>query len=201
MKKDYIENSMWSEEKVIDYLKSNLKPKRLKHVFGVVDSIDALAVKYGIDREKARFSALYHDILKENSANNLIDYIRENGEDPGELLHASKVLHSQAGAIFARVEGGVIDEDILNAIRYHTTGREEMSTLEKMLYLADVIEAGRDYEGVDRLRDLSMKDLDLAMLHALNSSLRFLEERNEYILIASVRARNYYLALTRQRLI
>lgn len=201
MKKDYIENSMWSEEKVIDYLKSNLKPKRLKHVFGVVDSIDALAVKYGIDREKARFSALYHDILKENSANHLIDYIRENGEDPGELLHASKVLHSQAGAIFARVEGGVIDEDILNAIRYHTTGREEMSVLEKMLYLADVIEAGRDYEGVDRLRDLSMKDLDLAMLHALNSSLRFLEERNEYILIASVRARNYYLTLTRQRLI
>lgn len=201
MKKDYIENNMWSEEKVIEYLKSNLKPKRLKHVFGVVDSIDALAVKYGVDREKARFSALYHDILKENSASHLIDYIRENGEDPGELLHASKVLHSQAGAIFARVEGGVLDEDILNAIRYHTTGREEMSTLEKMLYLADVIEAGRDYEGVDRLRDLSMKDLDLAMLHALNSSLRFLEERNEYILIASVRARNYYLALTRQRLI
>lgn len=199
MKKDYIENNMWSEEKVIEYLKSNLKPKRLKHVFGVVDSIDALAVKYGVDREKARFSALYHDILKENSASHLIDYIRENGEDPGELLHASKVLHSQAGAIFARVEGGVLDEDILNAIRYHTTGREEMSTLEKMLYLADVIEAGRDYEGVDRLRDLSMKDLDLAMLHALNSSLRFLEERNEYILIASVRARNYYLTLTRQR--
>lgn len=201
MEKDYIDNNMWSEEKVIDYLKNNLKPKRLKHVFGVVDSIDALAVKYGIDREKARFSALYHDILKETSANRLIEYIRENGEDPGELLNANKVLHSQAGAIFARVEGGILDEDILNAIRYHTTGREEMSTLEKMLYLADVIEAGRDYEGVDRLRDLSMKDLDLAMLHALNSSLRFLEERNEYILISSVRARNYYLTLTRQRML
>ena len=199
MEKDYIENNMWSEEKVIDYLKNNLKPKRLKHVFGVVDSIDALAVKYGIDREKAHFSALYHDILKESSAVRLIEYIRENGEDPGELLHASKVLHSQAGAIFARVEGGILDEDILNAIRYHTTGREEMSTLEKMLYLADVIEAGRDYEGVDRLRDLSMKDLDLAMLHALNSSLRFLEERNEYILISSVSARNYYLTITRER--
>lgn len=199
MEKDYIENSMWSEEKVIDYLKNNLKPKRLKHVFGVADSIDALAVRYGIDREKARFSALYHDILKENSASRLIAYIRENGEEPGELLNASKVLHSQAGAIFARVEGGVLDEDILNAIRYHTTGREDMSTLEKMLYLADVIEAGRDYEGVDRLRDLSMKDLDLAMLHALNSSLRFLEERNEYILISSVRARNYYLTITRER--
>lgn len=200
MEKNYIGNNMWSEEQVIDYLKNNLKPKRLKHVFGVADSIDALAVKYGIDREKARFSALYHDILKENSAIRLIEYIRENGEDPGELLHASKVLHSQAGAIFARVEGGILDEDILNAIRYHTTGREEMSTLEKILYLADVIEAGRDYEGVDRLRDLSMKDLDLAMLHALNSSLRFLEERNEYILISSVRARNYYLTLTRERI-
>jgi len=192
---------MWSDEKIIDYLKNNLKPKRLKHVFGVVDSIDALALKYGIDRNKARLSALYHDILKENSANRLIEYIRENGEDPGELLHAGKVLHSQAGAIFARVEGGILDEDILNAIRYHTTGREEMSTLEKMLYLADVIEAGRDYEGVDRLRDLSMKDLDLAMLHALNSSLRFLEDRNDYILISSVRARNYYLMLTRKQML
>ena len=197
MEKDYIENSMWSEEKVIDYLNNNLKPKRLKHVFGVVDSIDALAVKYGVDREKARFSALYHDILKENSVSHLIAYIRDNGEDPGELLNASKVLHSQAGAIFARVEGGILDEDILNAIRYHTTGREEMSILEKMLYLADVIEVGRDYKGVDQLRDLSMKDLDLAMLHALNSSLRFLEERNEYILISTVKARNYYLTLTR----
>jgi len=201
LEKDYIGNNMWSDEKIIDYLKNNLKPKRLKHVFGVVDSIDALALKYGIDRNKARLSALYHDILKENSANRLIEYIRENGEDPGELLHAGKVLHSQAGAIFARVEGGILDEDILNAIRYHTTGREEMSTLEKMLYLADVIEAGRDYEGVDRLRDLSMKDLDLAMLHALNSSLRFLEDRNDYILISSVRARNYYLMLTRKQML
>jgi len=201
LEKDYIGNNMWSDEKIIDYLKNNLKPKRLKHVFGVVDSIDALALKYGIDRKKARLSALYHDILKENSANRLIEYIKVNGEDPGELLHAGKVLHSQAGAIFARVEGGILDEDILNAIRFHTTGREEMSTLEKMLYLADVIEAGRDYEGVGRLRDLSMKDLDLAMLHALNSSLRFLEDKNEYILISSVRARNYYLMLTRNQML
>lgn len=190
---------IWTEEEITDFLKTNLKPGRYRHVQGVVQAIDQLAVRHEVDRDKARLCALYHDIMKENKASWLVSYIESNGEDPRELIQAVKVLHAQAGAIFARVEGGIEDKDILNAIRYHTTGREEMSTLEKILYLADVIEEGRHYEGVQNLRELAMNDLDLAMLGALNDSIRFLVEKDEHILFSSVEARNYYLDIIEMR--
>ena len=187
---------MWTENEITDYLRINLKPGRYRHVQGVVEAIDKLAVRHDIDRDKARLCALYHDIMKENKPSFLATYIERNGEDPNELMKAVKVLHAQAGAIFARVEGGIDDPDILNAIRYHTTVRAEMSSLEKILYLADVIEEGRHYDGVENLRELSMKDLDLAMLEALNENIRFLLEKDEHIFFLSVKARNYYLDIT-----
>ena len=108
------------------------------------------------------------------------------------MMKAPQIIHSYLGALFAREFYGIDDEDILNAITYHTTGRANMSDLEKIIFLADYIEPLRNFDGVERARELANKDLDAAMYFALNNTLKFLVERDNYIVVETVLARNYY---------
>ena len=85
-----------------------------------------------------------------------------------------ELWHAPVGAIIARNEFGIADEDILNAIRYHTTGRTNMSLLEKLLYVSDMIEPGRDFPGVDALRELAEESIDFAMGACIQQSMLFL---------------------------
>lgn len=167
----------WSMAKLREELHKRLSPKRVRHVLGVEKLAMALAQKYGEDPKEAQEAALYHDLLKEWSTKDLMAYIKAHGEDPGEGIHAPQILHAQAGAIFAQVTGGVTSHDVLMAIRYHTTGRSAMSTLEKIIYLADMAEEGRHYEGVNTLRHLIWVDLDEAMLFSLQGTQKVLQNR------------------------
>lgn len=171
------ETSPWSMAKLREELHKRLSPKRVPHVLGVEKLAMALAQKYGEDPKEAQEAALYHDLLKEWSTKDLIAYIKAHGEDPGEGVNAPQILHAQAGAIFAQVTGGVTSHEVLMAIRYHTTGRSAMSTLEKIVYLADLAEEGRHYEGVDTLRHLLQVNLDEAMLFSLEGTKRVLKDR------------------------
>ena len=108
-------------------------------------------------------------------------------------------MHAQAGAIFAKEIGGVKDEETLNAIRYHTTGRKGMGLLEKIIFMADYIEDGRVFEGVERVRRLAFKDLDLAMLKALDLSMIHLIRKGSYIMPLSLDTRNDFLEKTAKR--
>lgn len=183
---------MWTEAQIIHQLKKRLGIARFRHVLGVRKAAEELSAVYHEDAQKAVMAALLHDVMKEESGPSLVRYMRAHGEDPGALIQAEQVLHAPAGAIFARVEAGVEDADVLNAIRYHTTGRPGMSRLEKIVFLADLIEEGRRHEGVDVLRVLARKDLDQGMFFALNENLRFLVSSNAPIVLESVEARNYY---------
>lgn len=183
---------MWTEAQIIHHLKIKLGTARFRHVQGVRKAAEELSAVYHEDPQKAVMAALLHDVMKEESGPALARYMRVHGEEPGNLLQAEQVLHAPAGAIFARVEAGVADPDVLNAIRYHTTGRPGMSRLEKIIFLADLIEDGRHHEGVDALRVLAREDLDRGMFFALNENLKFLASSNAPIILASVEARNYY---------
>lgn len=197
---DYTKSRPWTEEEIKSCLLKNLNPHRYQHVLGVVKASEMLALCHGADPGKARIAALYHDVLKAQSPQWLTDYLKAHGEVPGELALAPNVLHAPAGALYAEHTGGVTDPDILFAIRYHTTGRPSMGTLEKIIYLADLIEENRSYDGVDALRVLAREDLDRAMLEALEQSIRYLLTRKEHILLISVEARNAFLNQLKQRM-
>lgn len=168
--------------------------KRMDHVLRVADYAKDLAVHYGLDPEKAYLAGFYHDCMKIRD----LDLLKKAARDLGlewteEFDQAPQVVHGLLGALAAEKMYGVRDRDILNAIAYHTTGRAGMTDLEKIIYLADYAEPMRDFDGVDQVRKEIKEDLDQAMYQALNRTIQYLIEKNSYITIKSLEARNDFL--------
>lgn len=169
-------------------LKGRLLERRYIHSLNVADSARELAKKYGADEEKAYFAGLVHDIMKNASDDEQLQ-IMEKG---GIILTCTekenqKLWHAMAGECYLRCETGIDDEDILNAVRYHTTGRAGMSLLEKVVYIADYISAERDYSDADVMRELSWNEgLDEAALYALKFSFKSLSKKEKLIHTDSV---------------
>lgn len=185
---------MWNENKIQEYLKSNLDKKRYEHTCRVVEAAVALSGSHEIDRDKARTAALLHDSMKNRSTAYLVNHLNSDSVTRPDAQRPPEVLHGFSAALFSRTEAGIEDEDILNAIRYHTTGRAQMSDLEKVVYLADVIESGRSHKGLESLRELAYRDLDSAMLMALEMSLSHLLDKGKTIDPDTVNARDYFNA-------
>ena len=148
----------------------------------VAESAAQLAEKYGADAEKAYTAGILHDITKEESHERQIEYISQNGVALTQLerLHG-QVLHQMSGALFCRLELGVDDADILGAIRYHTTGRRDMTLLEKVVYTADFISADRCYPDVEVMREKAQQSLNEAILYSLRYTLNSLSEKTQLI--------------------
>ena len=199
MSMNYTKGKPWSKKDLKDYLTSHLKESRVRHILGVAEAAKELSEIYGMEREKAERAALYHDILKDKEEHWLIAFMREHGEEPGEGILAWKTLHAPAGSIFAREICGEQDEDILHAIRYHTTGRPAMSLLEKIIFVSDYIEEGRDFDGVERLRTLAREDLDQAVLASLQSSISYLRKSSAHVMSQSLEAVTYYKEVTERK--
>ena len=179
-------------------LKERLLEKRYIHSLNVADSARELAKKYGADEEKAYFAGLVHDIMKNASEEEQLQIMEKGGIILSRTEKINKKLwHAMAGECYLRIEKGITDEDILNAVRYHTTGRAGMSLLEKVVYIADYISVERDYDDVDVMRDLSMnKGLDEAALYALKFSFKSLSKKEKLIHTDSV---EYYNELIIER--
>ena len=156
-------------EKYDEYLKEHLSQKRYTHSKNVSDASVMLAKKFGYpDVEKARFAGLVHDICKEEPEDVQYTLMMQSAMDVcAEERSAFKVWHGIAGAELLRTKFGVMDMDVLSAVRYHTTGRENMTLLEKVVYIADYISADRKYPGVERMREKAYRSLDEAMLEGL----------------------------------
>ena len=147
---------MWNEKEMLHYLHINLNESRLKHSLSVSETAVALATKYGENIEKARIAGLVHDCAKNMKDDELIKVASEHEIQIDEIyIHNPSILHGLVGSIIAREVMEIQDEDILNAISYHTTGRKNMSILEKIIYIADYIEPLRKFNGVEELRILS----------------------------------------------
>ncbi len=179
-------------------LKERLVEKRYIHSLNVADSALVLADKYGADPDKAYFAGLVHDIMKNASEAEQLQIMEKGGIILSHTEKENKKLwHAMAGECYLRCEKGITDTDILNAVRYHTTGRAGMSLLEKVVYIADYISAERDYEDADVMRDLSMnKGLDEAALYALKYSFKSLSKKEKLIHTDSV---EYYNELIIER--
>ena len=189
---------MWGVEEIKGYLKNNLKPSRYGHTLGVVNTAIKLAEIYGEDKSKAEIAALCHDVAKNMSNEELRKLIdNENIILSIDEENTQELWHSIIAPIIARKVFEIEDEEILNAMRWHTTGKENMTNLEKIIYLADLIEPSRKFEGVDEIREVAYKDLDLAMLKALTHTTIYLLKQGCAVDINSVKARNYLVYNTK----
>ena len=172
-------------------IKKRLNPDRLYHSLNVADEAKKLAKHYGADEQKAFTAGLLHDILKNTPDSELLRYVERNGIMLTETERASrKTWHAMAGADFLRRELHVTDEDILSAVRWHTTGRAGMTLLDKVLFVADFISADRDYPGVERMREKAYVSLEDAMLEGLQFTINELVENAWPVHEDSIRAYN-----------
>ncbi len=181
-------------EKIKERLKERQPQGRYQHTLGVVKAACNLANHYGLSIEKARIAALLHDYAKELTEEELKSYIRShNLEVDQSLLETYQLLHGIVGAHMAKIEFQIEDEDILQAIKYHTTGRLDMRPLEKIIYLSDFIEENREFPGVNSLRELAYKDLDCGLLQGFNNTIKFLLKTDKVLHSNTVEARNQIL--------
>lgn len=185
---------MWKEEKIINYLKSNLKEDRFKHSLSVRDTAEKLATIYGADIEKAKIAGLVHDCAKNMSNEDLIKIAKDNGVIIDEVFYNSpQLMHGLVGSIIAKQLMGIEDKEILDAIKYHTTGKKNMTLLEKVIYIADYIEPTRKFPGVCSLRQQAYTNLDKAVLLSFNDSIKFIIDSGKLIHNLTIEARNYLL--------
>lgn len=156
---------------------------RFQHTMGVVDTAISLAKHYDVDEEKARLAALFHDVAKPIPSeeklrlcqNFYLPVTEVEKENPG-------LLHAKLGAYIAKETHGITDKDVLNAIRYHSTGRPNMTLLEKIVYIADYIEPNRNQApNLKELRVLAYLDLDECLYQILESTLAYLKTQSEVI--------------------
>ena len=169
---------------------SCLKHKRIPHVLGTEQEAIRLAERYGADVEKARVAALLHDCTKKLGMEEQLELCRRYGIQLDELEQkALKLLHAKTGAAIARDVFGV-DEETYQAIWYHTTGRAGMTTLEKVMYLADYIEPSRDFPGVETLRRVCYEDLDRGVLLGLEMTVEEMTEMGNPVHRATLEARD-----------
>ncbi len=160
---------------------SYLKAKRVRHVLGVEEEAVRLAERYGADVEKARVAALLHDCTKKLEMDDQLALCERYNVELDETERGEiKLLHAKTGAAIAREVFGA-DEEICGAICWHTTGRANMTTLEKVIYLADYIEPNRDFDGVEALRAAVYENLDRGLALGLRMSIEELEERGRPI--------------------
>lgn len=185
---------MYEREKAIEFLDAHLEERRKNHSIRVMETAIQLARIYGEDEKKAEMAAILHDSGKWKSKELTLQKVREWGIIlSNEEERQYNLVHGSLSVYIAKNFFGIEDEDVINAIKYHITGRENMSKLEKIVYLADMIEPGRDYNRVDEFRKMAKTDLDKAMYEVLNDNIRHLLEKNAYIAIDSLKARNFYL--------
>lgn len=170
---------------------SYLKAKRIPHVLGTEQTAKALAEKYGANVEKARFAALLHDATKRLSMAEQLALCERYHIALDELeQHALKLLHAKTGAALARDVYGA-DDEIYSAILWHTTGKPNMTVLEKVLYLADYIEPNRDFDGVDDLRKVVWEDLDRGLAMGLAMTVEEMKERGNPVHYNTLEALEY----------
>ena len=160
----------------------HLSEYRRVHSLNVAEEAVRFAKKYGGDEEKARVAGLLHDVTKETDFETQLQIMENGGIILTELEKRSpKLWHAISGACYVRDVIGIDDEDIFNAIRYHTTGRAGMSQLEKLVFLADFTSAERDYPDIDVIRAHSENSLEEGMLYGIKFTLNRLVGRDALI--------------------
>ena len=155
--------------KYYDLAKSRLSERRYIHSCNVAKAAVQLAEKYGVDSFKAELAGILHDITKEECIENQLQIMSSGGIILDDVYkNSAQLYHAVSGMVYCRDVLGIDDLDILNSIRYHTTGRAGMSMLEKIVFTADFISEERDYEDIDVMRAETEKSIEDGMLYGLS---------------------------------
>lgn len=175
-------------------LRKILKPERYEHTIGVMYTAAALAMKYGVDIDQAMYAGLLHDCGKYCSAKDQIKLCKEYEiELTQSELEMPALIHAKLGAYLSYHEYNITSAEILDAIRYHTTGREAMTMLEKIIYIADYIEPGRKMIPVlPKVRTAAFNNIDEAVYICAGSTISFLEGTGRPIDILTIKTYEYY---------
>ncbi|MEI3340435.1 MAG: bis(5'-nucleosyl)-tetraphosphatase (symmetrical) YqeK [Eubacterium sp.] len=183
-------------------LKKRLKPNRYTHTLGVVQTALHLATVYGSDASQAVLAALLHDCAKYMSDEDKITLCREYDVEISVSEYKNpSLLHAKCGAIRANVSYGVEDEEVLHAIRVHTTGIPKMNLLDKIIFISDYIEPNRDQAPhLEELRALADTDLDQTAYLILKDTVEYLNQRKDQVMDpTTLQAYKYYANLAQKR--
>lgn len=170
---------------------SILDEERYIHSLNVEKEAVKLSKIYNIDSEKCRFAAIAHDYAKAMKDDELISYSEEYGIHIDTIQRKfPQLLHGPVAAMYCKHIMGIEDKDITNAIYYHTTGRKNMSLLEKIIYISDVIEEGRDFPGIEDIRDEALVDIDYSIFLSCNNTISYIVMKNFLIHPLTIDLRN-----------
>ena len=184
-------------EELYNEVRNNISKERFIHSEGVVNRALEYAEIYHVDKEKVKLVAISHDIAKELSEEEINKYIDEYKIEFDEVeKNASNLWHAKIGAYICRDRYG-FDDEMVNAIMYHTTGRDNMSMLEKVIYLADATEESRGYDDLDWYVDLIKKDIDKGVMEVSKWIINNLLDNNRLIHVNGIKCYNYYMEKTR----
>lgn len=168
--------------------------KRYQHSKRVMEIGVKLAYKYNVDIEKTRTAAILHDCGKIPDKTKMLKMVDDFGIILDNCMQYNhELIHGPLGSEISKVEYGIDDIEILDAIYYHTTGRENMSILDKIIYIADYIEPKRDFKEVEEVRNMAFINLDKSIILAMGNIINFLIQNNKLIHPNTVKSRNYLL--------
>lgn len=187
---DYVD---FSREEILEKVAAAMSEKRFKHVLGVEQAALELAEQYGCDKTKASLAALLHDYAKEGDDAIFLEKIEQEGLDADLKNWGNNIWHGVVGAYLIAEDFGLTDQEIFQAIQRHTIGANEMTLLDKVLYVADYIEPGRDFPGVDEARAIARQDLDRAVAFETARTVAYLAKKGIPIYPQTIGTYNAYV--------
>jgi len=168
-------------KQALEIVKKQLTEHRYQHTLGVMETAIHLATVYSADVKKAELAAIFHDYAKFRPKDEMKQIILAEGFPTDLLDYNSELWHAPVGAFLVEKEAGITDLEVLEAIRWHTSGRPNMTLLDKVIYVADYIEPGRHFPGVDEVRVLAENNLNHALIKAIQNTILFLMKKNQPI--------------------
>lgn len=191
---------MISDKAALELIRNRLSQHRFEHCLNVAAVAREMAETFAVDEQQAYLVGLLHDYAKGISGHDLLILADENGliEDETERK-IPDILHAPVGAFLLQREQGINDREMLQAISAHTLGSLSMTSLDKIIFLADMIEPGRDFPGLDRLKCLSMRDLDQGMLYGLECTIRYCLDEGRVLHPRTIAVRNRFLEICDRR--
>lgn len=177
-------------ERLREETRGQMPAKRWDHTLGVIGSAIELAKRFGGNETKAELAALLHDYCKYWPIADQRREYEQAGLDADLLRYDPQLLHGPLAAEVVRARYGIEDEEVLDAIRYHTSGRVRMTLLDKIVCLADYIEPGRDFPGVHNIRESAEYSLERALVAGFDSTIQFLLSKGKQVYPLTVIARN-----------
>ncbi|MDD7408938.1 MAG: bis(5'-nucleosyl)-tetraphosphatase (symmetrical) YqeK [Anaerovoracaceae bacterium] len=178
-------------KKLDEFIKVRLHEKRYRHTMGVVETATALADRYGADPDKTYIAALFHDACKNLDIEEMNSLVEKYHLDE-VYIDKPQLAHSKLAAEILQDKFGITDQDIINAVSYHTTGRANMSLLEKIIFVADAVEPNRTYPEAKTLNKLAFEDIDRAGYEISSRTINRVEESGMYLDRDSIEARDWF---------